>query len=361
MNTQEYEDELVKELNKLLVEYENRISKGIQYKHVTADDSAKIIVTAATVGGAVGTAIPIPGAGNAIGAAAGTLLATGIIAAIEAYYARKNKRIDNGVKIYQSLASKSAKYDLIKYAAHKVIQERKATLETLRNPEANKKSVAAYLAANMMSAIKHADGTKKSVVDIMVDGVRDIHSKKVSSHHLVTKNKQSVTLKELAKNQNDIQRNASHNIAGLEYLNVPGDGSCLYHAVGLYVNQDQAYLRRIVAAHLEHNIHDYRAYITLTEGQTLQSYLQGIRNGEEWADNVTIEVLMRVLNRPIVVIGPEGSIRNPDDVQRYQGEPIYVSYNGHNHYDAYLRKDGYSSQDILNNLIKMDGNTLRKR
>lgn len=65
---------------------------------------------------------------------------------------------------------------------------------------------------------------------------------------------------------------------------------------------------------------------------------------------------MRLLDRPIVIIGLDGAVRNPTEVagyevgrvkHQYSGEPIFVSYNGTNHYDALLLKAGFNSRAIL--------------
>ena len=144
-------------------------------------------------------------------------------------------------------------------------------------------------------------------------------------------------------------------ISGLSNQAIPGDGHCLFSAVALYTVQTQQFLRNIVAAHLEHNLDEFRAFIQPAAGKTIPEYLHSVREGKEWADNIDIEVLMRVLNRPIVVIGPEGNIRNRVDIQRFKGkEPIFVNYNGHNHYDAFLLREGHASHEILQRLMQAD-------
>ena len=40
--------------------------------------------------------------------------------------------------------------------------------------------------------------------------------------------------------------------------------------------------------------------------------------------------------RPILIIDPQCEIRNPDI--RFHGDPIYVLYNGHNHYDGIIKR-----------------------
>lgn len=139
-------------------------------------------------------------------------------------------------------------------------------------------------------------------------------------------------------------------IPGLSYQQVPGDGHCLFHAVGLHVGQDQASLRRLAAEHLENHKDFYRAFIPA--GQALENYIQVLKEGKEWADNIEIEILMRVLDRQIIVIGPDGNIQNRDTLERrFNGEPIFVFYNGRDHYDAFLREGEITSQSIINYLL----------
>ncbi len=103
----------------------------------------------------------------------------------------------------------------------------------------------------------------------------------------------------------NVQQNVSYQIPGLTYQKVLGDGHCLLQAVELYVNEDQAFPRSIVAAHLKNNIDYFGASIVLAEEEIIENNIQAIREGKKWADDIEIEVLMRVLNRPIVVNGPD--------------------------------------------------------
>lgn len=144
-------------------------------------------------------------------------------------------------------------------------------------------------------------------------------------------------------------------VPGLIYQPIPGDGHCLYNAVAIHTNSgDVGLLRNMVSAHLENNLEEFREFIPLDPGQTVEKYLEAVRNGNEWASHVEIEVLMRVLNRPILVITPDASVRNPADMQRFNGKPIFVLYNDRDHYDALLLDDGYTVEDILEKLKLYD-------
>lgn len=146
-------------------------------------------------------------------------------------------------------------------------------------------------------------------------------------------------------------------VDGLTYEPILGDGHCFYRAVTLFLThgEDVTLLRNIVAANLEANKDRYRDFIPLAEEQTIEGYINAIL-GREWAGQVEQNILMRWLNRPIVIIGPEGDIRNVDDVKRARaernaGEPIFVYFNGRDHYDALIVKDGFDGNSMLNRLL----------
>lgn len=140
---------------------------------------------------------------------------------------------------------------------------------------------------------------------------------------------------------------------GFHYQRIPKDGHCLYHAVGLYLGEDQQTLRNRVADYISTHQDEFRELIgAMEEGpqeRTLEDYVKDIRVGVEWADNLEIAVLMRIFKRPVIIIGPSGEIRNPD-VEDLSEEPIFVYYNGHNHYDALIKSDQVSGNEILAHL-----------
>jgi hypothetical protein len=150
---------------------------------------------------------------------------------------------------------------------------------------------------------------------------------------------------------NESMQRTLSNIPELYYQEIPGDGHCLFAAVGLYLGENQGFIRSKVSSNLEHNLDEFRGFIQLAEGQTLEDYFEAVRSGKEWASHVEIEILMRLLDRPILSIGPTGRLINPQDAERFKGEPIFVAYNGHNHYDCYLLRQGTSGREVLNKLL----------
>ena len=115
---------------------------------------------------------------------------------------------------------------------------------------------------------------------------------------------------------------------------MPGGGHCLFHAVGLYLHKDYQQLRQEVVDYIQAHLDEFRAPLEgLLGDRTVDDYLQALRAGNEWADDLEISVLMRIYNRPILIISERG-IRHPTVELEFTGEPIYVYYNGRDHYDG---------------------------
>ena len=138
---------------------------------------------------------------------------------------------------------------------------------------------------------------------------------------------------------------------GLNLIPAPGDGHCLFNAIGLYVGLDAQQLRNMVADKIEQDPERYREIIAALYPRITVDQFVSIVRETEWADNVEIAVLMRALDRPIYVVGARGNIINEIDITG-AGEPIFVYYNGHNHYDGLIRR-GKSGCEILEALKEL--------
>ena len=128
------------------------------------------------------------------------------------------------------------------------------------------------------------------------------------------------------KNQNSFQGQQAidvHAIPGLTYQTVPGDGHCLYHAVSLYTGQSQAELRTTVADYLQYHLEDFRDFF-VEDGKTIEQYVNDVRLGIACANNIEIGILMRVLNRPILIVRKDKGIINLYDMEKFKGDPIFV-------------------------------------
>ncbi|MGI9214782.1 MAG: patatin-like phospholipase family protein, partial [Gammaproteobacteria bacterium] len=143
---------------------------------------------------------------------------------------------------------------------------------------------------------------------------------------------------------------------GLNLKDIPRDGHCLYSAISLYLGEDVAFLRNIVAAHLEENVGEYQDFF-VNETLTPEEYIRRIRNTDEWGGELEIIILNKLLNRPIIVIGKNGKIINlpiidPSYLNNESINPIFIFYNGVNHYSGLIPQEGYNPRIILDNLSK---------
>ncbi len=82
---------------------------------------------------------------------------------------------------------------------------------------------------------------------------------------------------------------------GLQYEPIPGNGHCLYNAVGLYLGRSQEALRAEVADYIEAHLHETEftgiLNALIPEGSTIHDYVRDVREGVEWADNLEIFIL----------------------------------------------------------------------
>ena len=140
------------------------------------------------------------------------------------------------------------------------------------------------------------------------------------------------------------------NIEGLLFVEIPKDGHCLYNAVALYLGQDVSKLRQAVAEKLEQNIEEYRPFFLSTK-RCVEEYISAVRTGSEWAGDLEINILICLLNRPIISIGPDSEIVNRQVLDLLtMGEPIFVYYDNVNHYDGMVLKAGHDGRAILDGL-----------
>lgn len=135
--------------------------------------------------------------------------------------------------------------------------------------------------------------------------------------------------------------------AGLNRQPANPDGNCFYYSVEPYLDKNVAELRALVADYIENHLNLFTPFMQLPAGRTPAQHIQLIKHHNEWASNLEIEVLMRVTNRPIVVLEANGQITNRQDILRFPGSPIFVFYNGENHYDKLIIQHGYQARELL--------------
>lgn len=148
------------------------------------------------------------------------------------------------------------------------------------------------------------------------------------------------------KNQNHSTTGSSALSPGLVYQQIPGDGHCLFHAVGMCLEQNAGDLRNIVANYLQENRAEFASYYA-EENRTFDQHIADIRSGEEWGTHIEIEAIARIYQRPIVIIRPDANPTISDNVAQLPGAPIFLYYNQNIHYDLFTVQDGYDARAIL--------------
>ena len=104
----------------------------------------------------------------------------------------------------------------------------------------------------------------------------------------------------------------------------------------------------MVAAYMQENKVALQPYWAGDETKFAQ-HIEDIVSGNEWGDHIEIEVMQRLLKRPIIVIHAEENPTIPDNLVDYTGIPIFVSYKG-SHYDAFTVREGNQPGFILKNV-----------
>ncbi len=148
---------------------------------------------------------------------------------------------------------------------------------------------------------------------------------------------------------------------GLKLKIVDGDGDCLFNAVRESLDQtdphfkDSRAIRHAVADYMAQHRHKFEGSFAAEQDETVDvafdRHLVGMRN-RAWGGEPEIRALANVVNRLIVVL-ENGRIRcehKPSSVDCTHLAPIFIRYNGDNHYDRYYVKLGYDAVSILQHL-----------
>jgi len=132
-------------------------------------------------------------------------------------------------------------------------------------------------------------------------------------------------------------------IEGQEYIieKAPGDGNCFFHATALHLGKSQEELRKEVSKYmLEHKADFIESYEQDEHnGKTYEEFIKKIETTNEWADNLVIQAMQKLYKRTIKIYEKhESKNKQREGVSvEFRDEPIYLLYNGTNHYDALIK------------------------
>ena len=133
---------------------------------------------------------------------------------------------------------------------------------------------------------------------------------------------------------------------GLQFEKCPGDGDCLFHAIALHLSQDAPSLRQIAANSIEANPDKYSPFIG-DSAETFRHYIKQLRTTQQWGGEPEIVALQTFSGRPIVILRSDRNPTTFGDIDEDSTTPIFIYYNGINHYDTFTLKDGFDARAIL--------------
>lgn len=143
------------------------------------------------------------------------------------------------------------------------------------------------------------------------------------------------------------------------FVSIPGliceetTGHGLYHAVATCLGKTEVVLRTKTVTCMESNVNKFQT-LHFPEQHTLESCITAMRHGQEWPHYFEIELLMQVLDRPILIIQPNGEIENLFVLEKFTKQtvecgPIFL-FVKNNRYYAALREGRFSTEEILTQL-----------
>lgn len=115
----------------------------------------------------------------------------------------------------------------------------------------------------------------------------------------------------------------------LEVVSCPGDGSCLFWAVGYHVMEDAHTVRGKIVNELDLNRSKYESFVT----GSYSKYVREMSMPGTWGDEPELAAAAHVYRRRVEVYDMNKKIISTYGTS-FGGNPIRVRYNGSSHYDT---------------------------
>ena len=142
-------------------------------------------------------------------------------------------------------------------------------------------------------------------------------------------------------------------LEGLIYQPVSGQGNnCFFNAIAMHLPEEmnsQTCREYVIESILGNS--EYMQALPLTDGQTVENYINALEHGG-MVDHPEILIMQTLLNRPIIILRTGENPTILGNSQDYAGAPIFIYYNGHNHFDTFIidSDSRFSAKDILQNI-----------
>ena len=150
----------------------------------------------------------------------------------------------------------------------------------------------------------------------------------------------SVVKKSNNKNEMDMQeKNFKQKLYEIEYTLhiISRDGNCLFSSISdqMYgTDKHSAIIREKCMDFIEKNKLFYSQFIEGGESQ-MDAYIKRKRKDGIWGDNLEIQALSEIYNRPIeIYVNTDKPIRSFSNIDNNKKFPIKISYHGNKHYNS---------------------------
>ena len=115
----------------------------------------------------------------------------------------------------------------------------------------------------------------------------------------------------------------------LEVVSCPGDGSCLFWAIGYHVGEEAHTVRGRIVNELDLNRSTYESFVT----GSYSKYVRQMSMPGTWGDEPELAAAAHVYRRRVEVYDMNHRIISTYG-EKYSFNPIRVRYNGSSHYDT---------------------------
>jgi len=125
-----------------------------------------------------------------------------------------------------------------------------------------------------------------------------------------------------------------------------GDGNCLFRAVSDQIYGTDAHHRLIRHACCDYILSERDYFVQFVEGEDLKSYAERKRQDGVWADDLEIQALSEIYDRPIEIYAYRAEPMRTFHEERSGSSVIRLSYHGNEHYNSVVSLDQQQQQHV---------------